>query len=167
VAISALALASVLAGCSAPLTYDTHPPQVPSAASQAPSTDGERPSTAASDDSGQPSTEPTTGCESLDLAKLRLRPDQKGPATLAYGSRIIGSAAVNAGDGYEIVAVRLAEPTGPGGQDKVAWIRRTGDVKGWLVPISEKWKGGGLPNGGVLPEGPQARAAALACLYPV
>lgn len=38
------------------------------------------------------------------------------------------------------------------------------DNDGWLVPVSDEWKGDNMIGGAVLSSGPDARAAALTCL---
>lgn len=111
----------------------------------------------------EPAEPPVTfACEPADLGLLTLRPGQDGPATVAYGSTIIDAAEVDTGEGYRIVAVRLAEPTAPGPSDRAAWIRPDGG--GWSAVVSDEWEGGGLPGGLILPLGPEMRTAALACL---
>lgn len=106
---------------------------------------------------------PTMTCAAVDLSTLNLNQDQEGPARKAYGSTIVGSAAVDAGDGYEIVALKLAKPTGPGHADRAAWIRQVGN-DGWLVPVSATWQGAGTPEHRAVVWGQAARAAALDCL---
>lgn len=103
-------------------------------------------------------------CRPADLAHLKIRPNQKLPLTVAYGSEIVDSAAFDTGDGFTVVAVRLAEPTGPDGADKVAWVMREGDGTGWVAPISPGWAGGGGPSNRVIAWGPLARDAAVKCL---
>jgi hypothetical protein len=107
---------------------------------------------------------PELSCQPADLANLEVRPNQELPLTVAYGSRIVDSAAVNTGDGFTIVAARLAEPTGPEGADKVAWLMREGDGRGWVVTVSPAWMGQGGPDNRAIPWGPLARATAIGCV---
>lgn len=94
------------------------------------------------------------------------QPVYSGPeptgTTVAYGSTIVDSAQVDAGDGYVIVAARLSEPTGPEGSDAAAWV--WAPDTGWVEKVSDGWRVGGVNDHRALPWGQLARAAALACL---
>lgn len=105
---------------------------------------------------------PAMSCAAADLATLQLRKGQVGPATAAYGSDIVDSAQVDAGGGYHVVAVRLAEATGPENTNSAAWV--VNPEQRWLAPVSSAWLGGGAPEKRAVPWGPLARTAALDCV---
>lgn len=161
---SMVAITLVLTGCGIPLTSDDPLPRS-STPNPAPSTSSSTVIATSSTSGGATTTTPALPCQQGDLNNLRIRPDQKGPLTAAYGSKIVKSAAVHTGDGFTIVAALLAHPTGPDGSDRVAWLMRQGDGEGWVVAVSPSWDGSGGPEGHRrISRGPAARAAAIACL---
>lgn len=81
-----------------------------------------------------------------------------GPA-----ATVTGSATVDAGDGYRVIAVRLRSP-GSSRPVDAAWVRdSTGQ---WLAQVTRRWRGSaaGPPNHRAVVWGQQARKAALGCL---
>ncbi|MCL1839318.1 MAG: hypothetical protein FWG47_08445 [Propionibacteriaceae bacterium] len=109
-----------------------------------------------------PKPEPPAICQDADLRQLAFEQGQDGTIS-AYDSKIIDSVEVNAGRGYRIIAVRLAEPTSPDGTDIAAWIRHV-DSDSWLMPISPKWDGRVFVSEAALKWGLEAYTAAIACL---
>jgi hypothetical protein len=97
---------------------------------------------------------PDLTCRKADLSPI---PDV---ADESFRKKTIAKATVfEVGDGYQIIAAQLKN-----GQTKAwAYNPNIGD-RGWLAPISSRWKGSGTPDYKAIPWGPVARSAAIACL---